>query len=97
MGSKMMIRSENLRLKLLRVMGDGDPHKLKYAVFHLNRLVEAEAVCDWLIARGYTGKNLEGWIGEKFGGLFLPMYDYVRAKVCIQNIGRPVRLGKDIV
>lgn len=93
MASKKPIRSETLRMKLLDVLGDGDPRKLSYALFHLNNLVEAEGVCDWLIARKLTGKRLEEWMNVSFKGMFLPLFDHVRAKVCLQNIGGAVRKG----
>ena len=83
-------------MKLLQVAGDGNPQKLQYALFMLNQLVEADAVCDWLISRGYTGKNLEQWMDERFDGFFLPMFDYIRAKANISNPGKPVLAGRDL-
>lgn len=88
------IRSERLRNKLLQVC-DGEWNRLQHALFHLNNLVEAEAVADWLISRRLTGKRLADWIAEEFQGTFLPMYDQIRSQVCRQNQGRPVLVGKD--
>lgn len=95
--SMKQIRSERLRLKLLTVLGDGDFARLQYVLFCLNRLVEAEAVCDWLIRNKLTGKRLEEWNRERWGGMFNEMFDHIRARVCRVNTGQAVRAGKDML
>lgn len=95
--STNQIRSESLRLKLLKVLGDGDLPRLQYTLFHLNKLVEAEAVCDWLIANRLTGRRLQEWQQEKFKGFFLPLFDYVRARACRVRDGQAVRAGRDLL
>jgi len=95
--STKQIRSEALRQKLLVVLGDGNFARLQYTLFSLNRLVEAEEVCNWLIANKYTGKRLEEWQATRWGGFFLPMFDYIRARACRKNTGLAVRIGRDMV
>lgn len=90
------IRSERLRQKLLR-LADGHADKLQYHLFHLNNLVEADAVCDWLIFRGITGQNFLNWLNENFSGMFIPAYAHIRAEVNRQNTGMPVLIGKDYI
>lgn len=86
------IRSESLRYKLMRIM-DGRQDLLHHA-YHLNHLVHAERVCDWLLRHGFKGERLADWLRDKHQNSFLSMVEFIVAQVN-RTARRPLVVGRD--
>lgn len=80
--------------KIRRII-DGHPGLLHHA-YHLNNLVHADPICDWLLRYGFTGQRLLDWMRDKHEGSVLYLIQYIVAHV---NHSRPKPLlaGKDYV
>ncbi len=87
------IRSERFRQKLLRLI-DGRADLMHFA-HHLNYLVHAEPVADWLLVRGIRGQNLSEWLSQKHGGSFIKAVQAIVQDVNKANGVKPIIFGRD--
>lgn len=87
------IRNERFRQKLLSLL-DGRAD-LMHFIHHLNYMVHAEPIANWLLTRGIKGANLSEWLEKKHGGSFIKAMQFIVQDVNRTNGVKPILIGRD--
>jgi hypothetical protein len=73
---------------------DGFP-PLMHLLWHFDNLRRCDDVLQWLIAHGYTGKNLWLWMRSEHEGSILKTCAFVLQKLEKEKAPRPLIIGSD--